>query len=577
MAVVAARDVRQNVWMHCSAPRRLLSVIAGLTLGASALVALPAGATNALGLYPHELSVATSLGGAGLLGLDCTSPTSCVAVGYDNSGLPVVAEGDPTTWTSSSVEELSLGSAFGGSGTLSAVSCVSSSQCTAVGDDISPDPIVLTGNPATWTASDVTSMTLGSTFGDGGGLLGVSCPSATDCVAVGANGGSQPLIVTGNPATWTTSNAAFVDLQSAFGDGGALYAVSCVSTTQCTAVGNDRNNQPLVLTGDPATWTPQEVTVSGTNGGGGFLYGVSCVSATQCTAVGNSATGAPLVLTGNPTSWAVETAVLPATEGSGGDLNAVSCTTSTSCTAVGNDGDNQPLVFTGDPTTWTSGAVEITLSKAYGGNGSLEIEGVSCPSSCVAAGYDRSGQPLVLDGDDSYLVTYNAANGGSYAVPPTLVASGTTITLGAAPVWSAATFAGWSDGTSVYQPGATYTVGDANVTLTAQWKGATLNHVVYFSRDSASLSTDAKAQLATFAQTVQNAGVASLTVKGYTDHSATEKARRSLALQRATAVATYLRTRFAAERDVSVTLHVSGAGTGSSSNAALDRRVVIAS
>jgi uncharacterized repeat protein (TIGR02543 family) len=68
-------------------------------------------------------------------------------------------------------------------------------------------------------------------------------------------------------------------------------------------------------------------------------------------------------------------------------------------------------------------------------------------------------------------VTY-AAGGATGTVPvQAAVASGGTFTVATASNLnrSGFTFTGWSDGTSIYQPGATYTVGTSAVTLTAQW------------------------------------------------------------------------------------------------------------
>jgi len=51
---------------------------------------------------------------------------------------------------------------------------------------------------------------------------------------------------------------------------------------------------------------------------------------------------------------------------------------------------------------------------------------------------------------------------------------GQTFAVGAAPTRSNFRFMGWSDGTSTYQPGATYTVAQSNVNLTAQWRQSSL-------------------------------------------------------------------------------------------------------
>jgi hypothetical protein len=51
---------------------------------------------------------------------------------------------------------------------------------------------------------------------------------------------------------------------------------------------------------------------------------------------------------------------------------------------------------------------------------------------------------------------------------------GQTFLVAAAPTRSNFRFMGWSDGSSIYQPGATYTVARSNVNLTAQWRQSSL-------------------------------------------------------------------------------------------------------
>lgn len=51
---------------------------------------------------------------------------------------------------------------------------------------------------------------------------------------------------------------------------------------------------------------------------------------------------------------------------------------------------------------------------------------------------------------------------------------GQTFTVAAAPIRSNFRFMGWSDGSNIYQPGATYTVAASNVNLTAQWRQSSL-------------------------------------------------------------------------------------------------------
>jgi uncharacterized repeat protein (TIGR02543 family) len=70
----------------------------------------------------------------------------------------------------------------------------------------------------------------------------------------------------------------------------------------------------------------------------------------------------------------------------------------------------------------------------------------------------------------SYTVTY-ALNGGTSSLPAqNPVQYGSTFTLAAAASQDGKNFVGWSDGTNTYGGGATYTMGTANITLTAQWQ-----------------------------------------------------------------------------------------------------------
>ena len=71
-----------------------------------------------------------------------------------------------------------------------------------------------------------------------------------------------------------------------------------------------------------------------------------------------------------------------------------------------------------------------------------------------------------------YNVAYSTGSGfGIAPVDPVGRVTGSTFVVGSAATLNRQgfTFTGWSDGTNIVQPGATYTVGSANITLTAQW------------------------------------------------------------------------------------------------------------
>jgi len=69
----------------------------------------------------------------------------------------------------------------------------------------------------------------------------------------------------------------------------------------------------------------------------------------------------------------------------------------------------------------------------------------------------------------SYSVTY-ALDGGTSTLPTEGNKNiNNTFTIAAAPTKATFIFGGWSDGSSIYAAGATYTVRSSNITLTAQW------------------------------------------------------------------------------------------------------------
>ena len=99
---------------------------------------------------------------------------------------------------------------------------------------------------------------------------------------------------------------------------------------------------------------------------------------------------------------------------------------------------------------------------------------------------------LVADWTQLYTVTYAAGDGSGDA--PTAVddkATGETFSV-AANTFTAPEnkeFDKWNDGTNDYAPGDTYTVGSANVVLTAQWKALVAKYTVIFKDGETELGT----------------------------------------------------------------------------------------
>jgi hypothetical protein len=271
-------------------------------------------------------------------------------------------------------------------GRLNAVSCISPSACTSVG---SFDNVSGTGTLAErW---DGTSWSIQASPNPAGALtsvlLGVSCPAAAFCVAVGnyrdGAGEGKALVEAWNGSSWSVMPAS----PPAGARRSFLNGVSCTSTAACTAVGSyqTRSGKHVTLAEhwDGTTWSVQ-ATPNPASPPRSALTAVSCISASDCTAVGNSglATGSnsrTLAEAWDGTSWSIE----PTPNGTGGSfLTGVSCASPGACTAVGATEDDELLAEAWNGTSWS---IQATPSP---GGGSPQFSSVSCtsPSACTAVG-----------------------------------------------------------------------------------------------------------------------------------------------------------------------------------------------
>jgi hypothetical protein len=275
-------------------------------------------------------------------GLSCTSAVSCVAVGYDpGPGLaehPLVEILSGKTWKPQRVP-LPPG-VHGQSASLSGVSCVSATSCVAVGALRSEDDALIeTLTGSTWVASALAPPDHEPRVW----LSSVSCPSAGSCVAIGAFWGdnpgySRPLAARLSGGVWHTTR---LSLPAGARDNVAftvplLRSVWCASAGSCLAVGfyptGYDTTAPLAENLSGTRWHP---VAPATDGGGNWtlLWGLSCVSITSCTAVGED-DGVPLVESLSGTGWTPDPIALPMGN-SGASLQAVSCWATGSCRAVG--------------------------------------------------------------------------------------------------------------------------------------------------------------------------------------------------------------------------------------------------
>jgi hypothetical protein len=290
-------------------------------------------------------------------------------------------------------------------GNLSGVSCTSATACIAVGDYYNSAGVEVTlaeaWNGKKWEIGEPTPNPNGAT---GSYLSGVSCASATACSAVGGYYPSAGIDVTLTEA-WNGKKWAIEPTANLNGAFSSLSGVSCTSATACTAVGSYFSYSvsgvvTLVEVWNGRTWATE------TTPDAGYLNGVSCTSATACTAVGLGAEA------WNGKTWETET-----TPGVG-YLNGVSCTSATACTAVGSyasrTGTGLTLAEAWNGKTWT---VEVPAPQGFSlatANGSVfpagtapALAGTHVPSSDPVVGIAASS-----DGKGYWLVT---ANGSVFA------------------------------------------------------------------------------------------------------------------------------------------------------------------
>jgi hypothetical protein len=342
-----------------------------------------------------------------LEGVSCTSPSACTAVGHyvNSAGTTVtLAEAwDGTSWTIQPTPN-PAGATFSG---LFGVSCTSASACTAVGHYINSARALAT-LAERW---DGTSWTIQPTPNGGGQtnavLDGVSCTSASACIAVGSHPGGVTLAERWDGTSWTiqpTPNPA--------DSPGELDGVSCTSASACTAVGNTYGGCsafsapcPLAEAWDGTSWAIQ-LTPTPAGAMASLLLGVSCTSASACTAGGfyeNSAgEEVTLAQAWDGASWVIQPTPIPAASPAS-RLHGVSCTSANACTAVGEYTNNNivgapqlTLAEVWDGTSWTT---EPTPNPA--GATLSALSGVSCTSTsaCTAVGdyrgFGESGGALV--------------------------------------------------------------------------------------------------------------------------------------------------------------------------------------
>jgi photosystem II stability/assembly factor-like uncharacterized protein len=323
-----------------------------------------------------------------------------------------------------------------GTGELGAVSCADALHCWTVG---------VAGPNATTAPATVIAATVngGQTWAAQSTSLpsppeldGVSCPTATTCMAVGSTGavpGTGVVLTTRNGGTsWvpaTIPTGAFV-----------VTAVQCAAVAHCMALISDGTNIWAALSTDLGrTWTqlgnlptafsnPRTLacgadsclvtgylpTTTGHGAGAialsvddghtwtlatvpahiGVLQDATCPTPTSCLAVGTTSTtvsdvvpaqGQLLASADGGHTWVLSPAIPPVD-----DIYAIACPSAKGCAMVGTVWHGTPPLGEGGVAQSTNGGQSFTASSAA--YVPLTLTALACPTStnCVAVGGDST-------------------------------------------------------------------------------------------------------------------------------------------------------------------------------------------
>jgi hypothetical protein len=306
-----------------------------------------------------------SVENSSLNSVSCTASNACTAVGKKwNTEVPHAERWNGSAWSAQTVpapkvelagEEISLGTE------LTSVSCTSSTSCVAVGwyrydyDEEQILPFSAVWDGTTWQLKTVPTPS-GAVFGS---LNEISCTSATSCIAVGTYYTEYKAGITEYRSlseTWNGTEWTIQSMPKPEDSETTLYwlGLSCLSASNCIAVGSYEKSSDkyrfhaLGARWDGSSWTLQSMPAQPEKDEL-HLEDVSCSTTTTCLAVGFAYRSTPLGyklrslgMNWNGAKWSVQE-MAPVTYNSVGmerpsDLLGVSCV-SLSCETVGEMGN----------------------------------------------------------------------------------------------------------------------------------------------------------------------------------------------------------------------------------------------
>jgi hypothetical protein len=270
--------------------------------------------------------------GTFLDGVSCLSSTDCTVVGTSqqldegkpDDNAPVAEHWDGQAW------RVEMTVTPDGGGSFTSVACPTASTCLAVGS--SPGRPYSSALTERWLAGGAGwNVVAFPRPGRRAELASVACVSYEDCVAAGADS-TGAVLDTYDGRTWSADRIPVLE--------GGLDGVSCASATSCVAVGeDDATNEPTSLVLSGSTWSLRAFPTAVHDAA---IQSDTCLTATSCTAVGflvhptsTTSNSSAVVEHWDGTAWAARTVDQPVDP----DLLGVSCADASSCFAVGSNSD----------------------------------------------------------------------------------------------------------------------------------------------------------------------------------------------------------------------------------------------
>jgi hypothetical protein len=316
--------------------------------------------------------------------VDCTSSTNCFGVG-SRDGLTLIERWNGTAWS-----VLQSPNAVGGSSSLVDVSCPTATDCWAVGRATVngvDQPMVERWNGLAWLLLRTPDLP----GPPGRYFTGISCPGASNCFVVGTGG-----LIVHCCAQWSVVSSP--------GFPGDFTSVSCASATNCLAVGTylfDSGTfeggavQSFSARWNGSVWSQESVDEPPSDPLGTLqnftLVDISCASATHCFAVGEydlpgvEDSYRTLTEQWNGVQWSTITSPNAPDFGNSA-LSGVSCATSTGCTAVGRRFNSSGIAHTLTE-SWNGSSWSVLTSPNAAARSSV-LSDVVCTSAtgCFAVG-----------------------------------------------------------------------------------------------------------------------------------------------------------------------------------------------